>query len=123
MKTFGIINIIVIIIIIIIIIFITIIITGKKELPCYFNSYFVHSVLTDMQQRYFETTSVCNLILKQLYRKTVIRPPDIYNVNFKFAYKIQVEKLLHNSFLKICDIWFSTTINSGNIHLHGKWFK
>ena len=56
------------------------------------------------------------LILKQLYRKTVTRPPDIYNVNFKFTNKIQVEKLLHNCFLKICDIWSTTTINSGNIH-------
>ena len=96
---------------------------GKEELACYFNSYFVHSVVLDIQQRYFETTSVRTLILEQLYKERVTRPLDIYNVNFKFTNKIQVEKLLHNSFLKICDIWWTTTINSGNIHLDGKWFK
>ena len=95
---FSVIIVIIIIIIIIIVIIISIviiIITGKKELACYFNSYLFHSVVPDIQEHYFETT-VCTLILEQLYRKTVTRPLDIYNVNFEYTNKIQVEKVLHN---------------------------
>ena len=70
--------IIVIVIIIVIILIVIIIITGKKELACYVNSYLFHSVVPDIQEHYFETTSVCTLILEQLYRKTVTRPLDIF---------------------------------------------
>ena len=90
------------------------------------------SDIPDIQEHYFEMTSVRTLTLEQLYRKTVTRPLDIYNVNFKYTHKIQVEKLLHNNNTrKACghDIIIPqrlkspTTFNSGNIHLDRKWFK
>ena len=90
------------------------------------------SYIPDIQEHYFEMTSVRTLILEQLYRKTVTRPLDLYNVNFKYSNKTQVEKPLHSiNTRKACghDIIIpqrlksTTTINSGNIHLDGKWFR
>ena len=80
----------------IIVIIIVIFITGKKELARYFNSYLFHSLVPDIQEHYFETTSVRTPIFEQLYRKTVTRSLDMYNFNFKYTKKIQVEKRLHN---------------------------
>ena len=47
---------IIVIIVVIIIVIIIIITTAKKELACYFNSYFVHRDVPDIEGHYFQTT-------------------------------------------------------------------